>query len=76
MSPEIAVAAEWRKVFTNAYVKLKLTLIAVDEAHCITCSSYYTTAWKYLKALTNESRNYKKRSLDFGLRQSQSQATH
>ena len=36
MSPETAVAAEWRKVFTNAYVKLKLTLIAVDEAHCIT----------------------------------------
>ena len=34
MSPETAVAAEWRKVFTTAYVKLKLTLIAVDEAHC------------------------------------------
>ena len=35
MLPETAVAAEWRKVFTNTYVKLKLTLIAVDEAHCI-----------------------------------------
>ena len=36
MSPETAVAAEWRRVFTNAYVKLKLALIAIDEAHCIT----------------------------------------
>ena len=36
MSPETAVAAEWRRVFTNAYVKLKLALIAVDKAHCIT----------------------------------------
>jgi superfamily II DNA helicase RecQ len=35
MSPEIAVAAEWNKAFTSAYVKLKLTLIAEDEAHCI-----------------------------------------
>ena len=39
MLPETAVAAEWRKVFTNTYVKLKLTLIAVDEAHCITVVS-------------------------------------
>ena len=39
MLPETAVAAEWRKVFTNAYVKLKLTLIAVDKAHCITVVS-------------------------------------
>lgn len=36
MPPETAIAAEWRRVFTNAYIKLKLALVAVDEAHCIT----------------------------------------
>ena len=35
MSPEVAVAAEWRKVFMDPYVKQHLVLIAVDEAHCI-----------------------------------------
>ena len=35
MSPETAVAAERRKMFTDSYVKQKLMLVAIDEAHCI-----------------------------------------
>ena len=35
MSPEVVVAAKWRDVFTDPYVKQHLVLVAVDEAHCI-----------------------------------------
>ena len=35
MSPEMAVAAEWRNMFTNPYVQQQLMLITIDEAHCI-----------------------------------------
>ena len=35
MSPEVAVAAKWRDMFTDPYVKQHLVLVAVDEAHCI-----------------------------------------
>ena len=54
MSPETAVAAEWRRVFTNAYVKLKLALIAVDEAHCITewSASYMCIMYVHIMAIS------------------------
>ena len=35
MSPETAVAANWRKLFAHTYIKQKLVLVAIDEAHCI-----------------------------------------
>lgn len=35
MSPELAVKSPWRDIFQTAYFRKHLTLIAVDEAHCI-----------------------------------------
>ena len=35
MSPEIAVQPPWRNVFCTPFFKKHLTLVAVDEAHCI-----------------------------------------
>ena len=35
MSPETAISPLWRAVFTADYVKKNLTLVAIDEAHCI-----------------------------------------
>ena len=35
MSPETAVMAPWRTLFSNLEFKKKLAIIAVDEAHCI-----------------------------------------
>ena len=35
MSPEIAVRPPWRNIFSTPFFKEHLTLVAVDEAHCI-----------------------------------------
>lgn len=35
MSPEIAVQPPWRNIFQTPHFKKHLTLVAVDEAHCI-----------------------------------------
>ena len=35
MSPEKAVQSPWRNIFQTPYYKKHLTLVAVDEAHCI-----------------------------------------
>lgn len=35
MSPEVATAPPWRKVFSSEYLKKHLFMIAIDEAHCI-----------------------------------------
>ena len=35
MSPESAVTQPWRGIFTTPKYKTNLTLVAVDEAHCI-----------------------------------------
>ena len=36
MSPEAATTRPWRKIFEEAHFKANLSLLAVDEAHCIT----------------------------------------
>ena len=36
MSPEAATTRPWRKIFEEEYFKANLSLLAVDEAHCIT----------------------------------------
>ena len=44
MSPETAVNPPWRDVFQSAEFRKRLSLIAVDEAHCIAewldCTKY------------------------------------
>ena len=35
MSPETAVTPPWRNVFASPQFQQRLSLIAVDEAHCI-----------------------------------------
>ena len=36
MSPESAMTRPWRKIFSEPFFKSNLTLLAIDEAHCIT----------------------------------------
>ena len=36
MSPEAATTRPWRAIFGEAYFKTNLSLLAIDEAHCIT----------------------------------------
>ena len=36
MSPELSLSLPMNKFFSAQYVKWNLTLVAVDEAHCIT----------------------------------------
>ena len=54
------------KVFTNAYVKLKLSLIAIDKAHCITdWSASCNVVWYILACDTAYVRRGKEFRKDF-----------
>lgn len=40
MPPEIATSGTWKAIFSRAFMQQNLSLVAIDEAHCIMVSVF------------------------------------